>query len=164
MHKRCPRCLLSEKVPNTDLDTGGICRPCREFHTGRLEEQEAHRKRCEQDLEQALASCSGQGEYDCLVSFSGGKDSVFLLHKLVKEYGLKVLAYTSNFDIPQRTWTSSRIAIRPRKSWPSLRRRTQVISIHRIRPFIEVCRAAEQKNRPDPALSAAAGLGVIRAP
>ncbi|MBN2294547.1 MAG: hypothetical protein JXM70_19110 [Pirellulales bacterium] len=108
MYKRCPKCLLSAKVPGADLASDGTCRPCREFHTGRLEEQEAYRGKCEEDLEHALATCSGRGEYDCLVSFSGGKDSVFLLHKLVKEYGLKVLAYTSNFDIPQRTWKNIR--------------------------------------------------------
>ena len=55
------------------------------------------------------------------------------------------LAAIIALHIPQRTWTSSRIAIRPRKNWPPQQRRTPVISIQRIRPFIEVWRDAEQK-------------------
>jgi hypothetical protein len=36
----------------------------------------------------------GQAEYDCLIGFSGGKDSTFLLHLFSQVYGLRVLAYT----------------------------------------------------------------------
>ncbi|MEO8835759.1 MAG: hypothetical protein ABI364_03380, partial [Caldimonas sp.] len=39
------------------------------------------------------------GRYDCLVPLSGGKDSVYLIHKLKVEYGLRVLAHTTDIDI-----------------------------------------------------------------
>ncbi|NWG76396.1 MAG: hypothetical protein HXY24_17640, partial [Rubrivivax sp.] len=36
----------------------------------------------------------GQGEYDCLLAYSGGKDSTYTLALLRDEYGLRVLAVT----------------------------------------------------------------------
>jgi predicted PP-loop superfamily ATPase len=36
----------------------------------------------------------GDGRYDCLVAFSGGKDSTFVLQLLVREYGARCLALT----------------------------------------------------------------------
>ena len=38
----------------------------------------------------------GQGDYDCLVPLSGGKDSSYALHYVVRELGLKPLA--ASFD------------------------------------------------------------------
>jgi hypothetical protein len=44
------------------------------------------------------AAPNSDGPYDCLLMFSGGKDSTYLLDKFVNEYGQRVLAYT--FDVP----------------------------------------------------------------
>ena len=97
--KHCRKCLLPAAAPGANIDAAGVCEPCR-AHVGSAAEAEFARRRREEDLEAALRDCRGVGEYDCLVAFSGGKDSVFLLHKLRHEYGLRVLAYTSAFDIP----------------------------------------------------------------
>jgi hypothetical protein len=65
---------------------------------------EETRRRFEGDLDKTLADCRGQGEYDCLVPFSGGKDSAMLLYKLVVEYKLRVLAFTVDVNIPPLAW------------------------------------------------------------
>ena len=53
----------------------------------------------------------GRNGYDCLVPLSGGKDSIYLLYKLKVEYGLRVLAYTTNIDLPDVAWSNIRTAL-----------------------------------------------------
>jgi hypothetical protein len=98
---RCRKCLLPENVPGAHLDPQGVCEPCRIYAQSNLAQKENERRAYEQDLEKTLQDCRGKGEYDCLLCLSGGKDSIYLLHKLVRDYKLKVLTYTSQFDLPE---------------------------------------------------------------
>ncbi len=108
---RCRQCLISDSVPGADLDTNRLCRFCREDDPAARAAEEAARLAREDDLEQALRDCRGRGEYDCLVPLSGGKDSVYLLHRLKREYGLKVLAFTTDINIPPIAWDNIRRAV-----------------------------------------------------
>lgn len=103
---RCKRCLLPGAAPGADLDGLGTCSYCRNYRPVDHQTSESLRKARVADLEIAIASSRGQGEYDCLVCLSGGKDSVYLLHKLKKEYGLRVLAYTTDIDIGEIAWNN----------------------------------------------------------
>lgn len=105
---KCRKCLLPATVPGADLDARGVCRPCREFAPESLQAEEAERGRFEADLERTLAIARGQGQYDCLVPFSGGKDSALLLYKLCVEYRLRVLAFTVDVNIPPIAWQNIR--------------------------------------------------------
>lgn len=109
--RACRNCLLPEAAPGAELDGTGLCRPCREYNPSQGIAAEQLRKRREQDLELALKACRGQGPYDCLVPLSGGKDSVYLIHKLKNEYGLRVLAHTTDIDIGPVAWSNIRRAI-----------------------------------------------------
>ena len=73
-----------------------------------LDREEQARKEREADLESALQECRGKGEYDCLVNLSGGKDSCYLLYRLTREYGLKVLAFTTDMNVPEIAWDNIR--------------------------------------------------------
>lgn len=107
--KVCGNCLLTDAVEGVALDSDGVCNLCRIWQHDGEHRQEKRRIRFERDLEKTLSQAKTQGgEYDCIVSFSGGKDSCYLLHRLVVDYKLKVLAYTSDFDIPPRTWENIR--------------------------------------------------------
>ncbi len=66
-----------------------------------------------EDLENTLRKARGtpDSDYDCLVPLSGGKDSCFLLHKLKHEYGLRVLAFTSDIDLPPAAWSNIRTSL-----------------------------------------------------
>jgi hypothetical protein len=104
MVKVCVRCLLPETVPGADLDARGICAACRDYEQTDLGRREKLRREREADLEQALRDCRGQGQYDCLVNLSGGKDSCYLLYRLKRDYGLNVLAFTTNMNVPDVAW------------------------------------------------------------
>jgi hypothetical protein len=106
--QQCVRCLLPRTVPGADLDAFGVCRACREFQEGNHQRKEQLRRDREADLEKALRDCRGQGEYDCLVNLSGGKDSCYLLYKLKQEYGLHVLAFTTDMNVPPVAWANIR--------------------------------------------------------
>ncbi|WP_144174719.1 hypothetical protein [Pseudomonas sp. Kh13] len=111
--KVCVTCLLTDAVEGVALDSDGICNLCRVSQGGGKLRQEAQRMQFQHDLESTLRAAKGSGrKYDCIVSFSGGKDSCYLLHRLVVDYGLKVLAYTSDYDIPARTWDNIRRTIK----------------------------------------------------
>ena len=109
--RACRNCLLPEAAPGADLDATGLCRPCREYDPSSSVTAEQIRRRREQDLELALEACRGQGPYDCLVPLSGGKDSVYLIHKLKNEYGLRVLAHTTDIDIGPVAWANIHRAV-----------------------------------------------------
>lgn len=110
MTKTCKRCLLTTRVAGVSFDNYGLCNLCKtwEMRTKDRQKQESEHVIRQRDLEETLRNPSAQGEYDCILSFSGGKDSCYLLYKLVTEYKLRVLAYTSDFDIPPNTWDNIR--------------------------------------------------------
>ena len=90
MTKTCKKCLLTTQVEGVSLDTHGVCNFCREWEKqgNNNQQQEKERELRKQELEEILRKPSGNGEYDCILSFSGGKDSCYLLYKLVKDYNL----------------------------------------------------------------------------
>jgi len=91
--KRCSRCLLPETHETLVLDAEGVCNVCRA--------QEVKAKinwpeRLEQ-LDALVAEYRGRYRYDCLVPFSGGKDSTWTLYYLMKRYpGIKPLVVRFN--------------------------------------------------------------------
>ena len=91
--QRCRRCLLTEKHPGICFDDLGVCSICTEF----LENQKAAESyfKTIKDFERLVqASQSPEpAEYDCLLLYSGGKDSSYVLHRLA-QMGLKILAFT----------------------------------------------------------------------
>jgi hypothetical protein len=108
---RCKRCLLPAVVPGAGLDASGVCAFCRDYDPARKVREDAIRQRYADDLEAALAACRGQGQYDALVCLSGGKDSLYLLQRLKVDYGLKVLAFTTDVNIPAIAWANIRRTI-----------------------------------------------------
>lgn len=91
--KRCSRCLLPETHETLVLDSEGVCNVCR-----------AQETKAQIDWSSRLASLDslveeyrGQYRYDCLIPFSGGKDSTWTLYYLMKRYpGLKPLVVRFN--------------------------------------------------------------------
>ncbi|HEX5682768.1 MAG TPA: hypothetical protein VFY73_01935 [Ideonella sp.] len=75
------------------------------------EAADALRRARETDLLRTIEECRGRGEYDCVVPLSGGKDSVLLIHKLKSEYGLRVLAHTTDIDIGEVAWANIHRAV-----------------------------------------------------
>ncbi len=101
---RCTNCLLPAAVPGADIDREGRCAFCRSHTSANSATEEQLRQDRENDLETALQSCRGRGQYDCLANLSGGKDSCYLLYKLKREHGLNVLAFTMDVNITEIAW------------------------------------------------------------
>lgn len=107
--KACRNCLLPAAVPGANLGSDGLCVHCREQRPSNAAAREALRLAREADLAAALRQARQQGApYDCLVPFSGGKDSCLLLHKLKVEHGMRVLAHTTDIDIGPVAWDNIR--------------------------------------------------------
>jgi N-acetyl sugar amidotransferase len=86
--KRCTRCGLPETHETISFDENGVCNICRQHDTKNNVIDWAKNKRA---LDQLIAEYRGKFDYDCVVPFSGGKDSTWTLYYLVKEYGIKPL-------------------------------------------------------------------------
>ncbi|MFO7717332.1 MAG: hypothetical protein ACQESV_08065 [Thermodesulfobacteriota bacterium] len=110
--KQCRRCLLPERVPGADIDATGLCGFCRGYDSSKVSHDETTRRQREADLEAALNTCRGRGEYDCLVPVSGGKDSLYLLYKLKKTYNMRILAFTTDVNLPPLAWKNIQRALR----------------------------------------------------
>src|SRR4030042_131921 len=94
-HRRCTRCLLPETFPDITFDEDGVCNYCVEYLEKGKKTPRWQTLR-EKRVERLIEKSRNKGDYDCLVSYSGGKDSTYLLYVLKEKYGLNVLAYTCN--------------------------------------------------------------------
>jgi len=101
---KCKQCLITDSVPEITIHQDGICNLCHDYSEEHFAQEESKRKSREDDLEKTIKANKGTAEYDCIVPVSGGKDSIYLLHKLKVDYGLKILAYTTDINIPPIAW------------------------------------------------------------
>ena len=86
--KYCTGCIYPETQDTLMFDEHGTCSVCRQIEY-RDEGIDWERRR--QELEELVAQYRGKGQYDCIVPFSGGKDSTFQAWFAAKELGLKAL-------------------------------------------------------------------------
>lgn len=91
--KKCKKCLLPETHESITFDEQGVCSVCRQIEFKNTQIDWDSKK---QDLENLVNEYRGKYDYDCIVPFSGGKDSVWTLYYLVKE--LKVKPLVVRFD------------------------------------------------------------------
>ncbi len=88
----CVRCCTPQTQEGVSFDEMGICTACRsseqKMHIDWVQREAQLRK----IIDDAKAK-AGNG-YDCILPISGGKDSFFQAHVLVKVYGMKPLAVT----------------------------------------------------------------------
>ncbi len=90
--RRCTKCLLPETFPGISFDDQGVCSICREYKKKKIKGENA--------LKEILEKNRRAGsEYDCIVPLSGGRDSCYMIHYMVKEMGLKVVAYTYDWGM-----------------------------------------------------------------
>lgn len=84
----CSKCVMPETSESLTFDQEGVCSVCRQIEFKQTGiDWEA--KRAELDV--IVDGVRGKHDYDCIVPFSGGKDSTFTLLYLVKDMGLKPL-------------------------------------------------------------------------
>ena len=78
--KKCKKCLLPETYETIEFE-GESCNIC--SSNTDLKEKIDWKQR-EQDLHDLIKKFKGKYDYDCIVPYSGGKDSTFQLYHVVK--------------------------------------------------------------------------------
>ncbi len=104
--KKCGSCLLPETYETIEFDVKGTCNVCR----GKVVRDEkidwSARKR---QLDELVEQHRGKHDYDCIVPFSGGKDSTYTLWYLINEYKLKPLVVRFNHGFMRDTLEENNI-------------------------------------------------------
>lgn len=88
---RCTTCLLPETFPFIEFDEKGECNYCKNYTKVKYLGEE--------ELKCTINSSLPQKKIDCLIPFSGGRDSSFVLHYICKELGLRPLAYSYDWGM-----------------------------------------------------------------
>lgn len=106
--KRCTRCLLPETHESITFNDQGMCNICQQndYKHDKIDWDSK-----QQDLDRLIEEYRGKFDYDCLVPFSGGKDSTWTLYYLVKKYKLKplVVRFDHGFLRPNLNENTTRV-------------------------------------------------------
>lgn len=102
-YQQCNRCIADSTIPGISFDHNGECSLCK-FHD-KLSVLYPENEDALHQLEKKLAKIKKAGankKYDCIIGFSGGRDSTYLLYLAVKKWGLRPLAvhFNDGFDNP----------------------------------------------------------------
>lgn len=90
--RRCTKCVLPDTMPFISFDSAGVCSYCRHYDPIQLRGTRA--------LESVLDGMrKGGGKPDILMTFSGGRDSSYGLHYLVRHMGMRPIAYTYDWGM-----------------------------------------------------------------
>jgi len=86
--KKCVKCLLPETHETITFDAQGVCSVCSNFGIKQEVDWESRNK----ELKRIVADVkSRSAKYDCIIPFSGGKDSTWSLYYATKILGLRAL-------------------------------------------------------------------------
>ncbi len=91
--KRCTKCLLPETFPFIEFDDHGVCNYCHNYKIKNAP------KSFEELVKLVEPYRSKTGAPDCIVPFSGGRDSTYALHLIKNELKLNPIAYTYDWGM-----------------------------------------------------------------
>jgi predicted glutamine amidotransferase len=91
--KRCTKCLLPETFPFIQFDNQGVCNYCHKYI---VKKQGAREQEFKELMKQYR---SKDGKPDCIIPFSGGRDSSYGMHYIVHELGLHPITYTYDWGM-----------------------------------------------------------------
>ena len=90
--RRCTKCILPETMTFIEFDENGVCNYCRSYKKMEVKGEAA--------LREVVAKYrSKSGEPDCIVTFSGGRDSSYGLHYIKTVLGMNPIAYTYDWGM-----------------------------------------------------------------
>ncbi|NDA61999.1 MAG: N-acetyl sugar amidotransferase [Chitinophagia bacterium] len=91
----CSQCVMNQSDPNIHFDEFGKCDHCHDFEKyvkPYLHVDELGRAKLSKVVKKIKQKGKGK-DFDCLLGLSGGVDSSYLLHLVVKEFGLRPLVF-----------------------------------------------------------------------
>ena len=99
------RRLLPAGRHHVRLDASGLCNYCRHWDETEASILDVERNRSR--LVERLRRFRGRFHYDAAVGLSGGKDSTYVLHRLMSAYGANVMAITfDNGFLTDHAWSN----------------------------------------------------------
>lgn len=91
--KRCTKCVLPETMPFIKFDDKGVCNYCNNYRLRNVPKPK-------EELFTLVEPYRRPGkELDCIVPFSGGRDSCYGLHLIVNELKMKPVTYTYDWGM-----------------------------------------------------------------
>ncbi|MBX9621856.1 MAG: hypothetical protein K2X28_07545 [Alphaproteobacteria bacterium] len=90
--KRCSKCILPESFPGIHFDSEGVCNICNEYVPFQPYGHDALEKLCDQHRKK-------DGSPDCILAFSGGLDSSYLLHYVKCVLKMNPITYTYDWGV-----------------------------------------------------------------
>ncbi len=91
--RRCTKCILPETFPYIEFDDRGICNYCNNYTIKNKP------KPIEQLFDLVKPYRRSDGGYECIVPYSGGRDSTFTLHTVRKVLELNPVAFTYDWGM-----------------------------------------------------------------
>ena len=87
------KCILPETMPYINFDEEGICNYCKNY-------KKRNKPKPVEELFNLVKPYRKPGKInDCIVPFSGGRDSCYGLHLIVNELNMKPLTYTYDWGM-----------------------------------------------------------------
>lgn len=90
--KRCTKCLLPVTMPFISFDSGGVCNYCNNYKS-------RNNPKPKEELFRLVEAYRRKNGPDCIVPFSGGRDSSYGLHLIVNELKMKPITYTYDWGM-----------------------------------------------------------------
>jgi len=91
--KRCTKCILPETFPFINFDTDGVCNYCNNYKTKEYPNNTDKLKELVEPYRRK------DGKQDCIVPFSGGRDSTYALHIIKEELNLNPITITYDWGM-----------------------------------------------------------------
>lgn len=102
----CKRCVIPSSRPGITFDAEGICHPCRTVESFENIDWDERRKQLQEIAEWGRKHSNG--EYDCLIGVSGGKDSTRQAMYARDELGLRPLLVSCTYPPQQQSVIGAR--------------------------------------------------------
>lgn len=90
--KRCTKCILPETMPFIEFDEQGECNYCKSYKLRNIPKPK-------EELFNLIEPYRRKDGLDCIVPFSGGRDSCYGLHLIVEELKMKPVTYTYDWGM-----------------------------------------------------------------
>jgi hypothetical protein len=90
--RRCTRCILSETMPYIRFDEEGVCNYCHSY-------KPRNRPKPVEQLFDLVEPFRRKHGDECIVPFSGGRDSCYSLHLIVEELKMRPITYTYDWGM-----------------------------------------------------------------
>ena len=90
--QRCTKCILPATMPFIHFDNDGVCNYCTNYIS-------RNNPRPKSELFDLVEPYRRSNGVECIVPFSGGRDSCYGLHLIVNELGIKPVTYTYDWGM-----------------------------------------------------------------